>query len=43
MDFGARKFEIRKYVLSQSEETGYSSRVLGLLLHLFAPFELFRG
>jgi GxxExxY protein len=43
MNFGARKFEIRKYVLSQTEAAGHSGRVLGFLLSLFAPFALFRG
>ena len=43
MNFGARKFEIRKYALSQAEKTGCSSSVLGFLVSLFAPFALFRG
>jgi GxxExxY protein len=43
MNFGARKFEIRKYALSQIEEPGYAGRVFGFLLSLFAPFALFRG
>ena len=36
MNFGAKKFEIRKYVLSQSEEPGYAGRVLSFLLPFFA-------
>ena len=43
MNFGARKFEIRKYALSQIEDPGYAGRVFGFLLSLFAPFALFRG
>ena len=43
MNFGAKKFEIRKYVLSQIEEPGYAERVLSFLLPFFAPFALFRG
>ena len=40
VNFGARKFEIRKYALSQIEDPGYAGRVFGFLLSLFA---LFRG
>ena len=43
MNFGARKFEIRKYALSQMADPGYAGRVFGFLLSLFAPFALFRG
>jgi hypothetical protein len=43
MNFGARKFEIRKYALSQIEAPGSAGRVFGFLLSLFAPFALFRG
>jgi GxxExxY protein len=43
MNFGARKFEIRKYALSQMEDPGYAGRAFGFLLSLFAPFALFRG
>jgi hypothetical protein len=44
MNFGAPKFEIRKYVLSQLADSGGSSgNVLSFLLSLLAPFALFRG
>jgi len=43
MNFGARKFEIRKYALSQIDDPGHAGRVFGFLLSLFAPFALFRG
>jgi GxxExxY protein len=43
MNFGAPKFEIRKYVLSQSGESAPSGGALGLLPSLLAFFALFRG
>jgi len=43
MNFGAMKFEIRKYALSQMEDPGHAGRVFGLVLSLFAPCALFRG
>jgi hypothetical protein len=43
MNFGARKFEIRKYALSQIEDAGHAGRVPVFLLSLFAPSALFRG
>ncbi len=36
MNFGARKFEIRKYALSQAWKIGCSSSVLGFLVSTFA-------
>jgi GxxExxY protein len=43
MNFGAPKFEIRKYALSQNDDRSPSGGVLGLLLSLLATFALFRG
>ena len=43
MNFGAPKFEIRKYVLSQADAKPGSGGVLGLLLSVLAPFAFFRG
>lgn len=43
MNFGAPKFEIRKYVLSQADAKPSSGGVLGALLSLLAPFALLRG
>lgn len=43
MNFGAPKFEIRKYVLSQADAKPSSGGVLGALLSLLAPFAFFRG
>jgi len=46
MNFGASRFEIRKYALSQTNEdppAGTPARFLGPLLSLFAAFALFRG
>ena len=36
MNFGARKFEIRKYALSQIEAPGSAGRAFSFLLSLFA-------
>ncbi len=43
INFGAPKFEIRKYVLSQPDDRAPSGNVLGFLLSFLAPFALFRG
>jgi hypothetical protein len=43
MNFGSRRFEIRKYVLSEADDRGPGGRVGSLLLSLFAPLALFRG
>jgi hypothetical protein len=43
MNFGAPKFEIRKYVLSQSDDSTRSGSVLGFLISILASFALFRG
>ena len=43
MNFGARRFEIRKYALSHSIDPSPYRRALGLLLSLLVPFALFRG
>ena len=43
MNFGAPKFEIRKYVLSQADAKPSSGGVLGVLLSLLASFAFFRG
>lgn len=43
LNFGASKFEIRKYVLSQVDEKGGWARAGRLLLSLFAAFAPFRG
>jgi hypothetical protein len=42
MNFGATKFEIKKYVLSQIDEPVHS-RSFASLLSFFASFALFRG
>jgi GxxExxY protein len=43
MNFGAPKFEIRKYVMSQSDDSASSGNVPGFLLSFLVPFALFRG
>jgi GxxExxY protein len=43
INFGAAKFEIKKYVLSRLVDPSPVRTVLGLVLALFAPFALFRG
>ena len=47
MNFGAPKFEIRKFALSQagdgSPRTGDGGRLVGLFGLILAPFALFRG
>ena len=43
MNFGASKFEIRKYVLSQSAAKPNSGGVLGILVSVMAFFPVFRG
>ena len=43
MNFGAPKFEIRKYVLSQVDAKPGSGSVLGVLLSVLASFAFFRG
>ena len=43
MNFGASKFEIRKYALSQTDTKDGCSRAAKLLLSLFAAFAPFRG
>src|SRR5271154_6131668 len=40
MNFGASKFEIRKYVMSQSDDSAPSGNVLGFLLSFLVPFAL---
>ena len=43
MNFGARRFEIRKYVLSQVVDQDRGSGIVGFICSLFAPFVLFCG
>ena len=43
MNFGAPKFEIRKYALSQPPDSGLNAMLAGLLVSLFATFAIFRG
>ncbi len=43
MNFGAPKFTIRKFALSQVDAKAGWSRPSNFLLSLFAPFALFRG
>ena len=43
MNFGAPKFEIRKYALSQADVKIRPGSVLGVLLSVLASFALFRG
>jgi GxxExxY protein len=43
MNFGAPKFEIRKFALSQADAKHRSSGVIGVLLSALASFALFRG
>jgi len=43
MNFGAPKFEIRKYALSQADAKPRSGGVLGVLISLLASFALSRG
>ena len=43
INFGAPKFEIKKYVLSPPGEAGHPGGLLGGILSLFASLALFRG
>jgi GxxExxY protein len=43
MNFGARRFEIRKYALSQDFDKRPNSRLGGFLFSLLASFAFFRG
>ena len=43
MNFGAAKFEIRKFALSQSSSSGHFSNLLLFLTSLFASLAPFRG
>jgi GxxExxY protein len=43
MNFGAQRFEIRKYVLSQVVDQNRSGGMSGFLASIFAPFALFCG
>ena len=43
MNFGAPKFEIRKYVLSQADAKPHSGGVPGVLVSVLASFAFFRG
>jgi GxxExxY protein len=43
MNFGAPKFEIRKYVLSQPPGLSILPKVVNLFISSFASFALFRG
>src|SRR2546425_7535667 len=43
MNFGAPKFEIRKYALSHASGPSLATKLAGLFAPLFATFALFRG
>ena len=43
INFGAPKFEIKKYVLSQTGEASRLAGVIGGIVSLFASLALFRG
>ena len=43
INFGSAKFEIKKYVLSQSINNSTAGRVISLITSLFALFGFFRG
>jgi len=43
INFGAPKFEIKRYVLSRIDQEGRHGALLGGIISLFASFALFRG
>lgn len=43
INFGASKFQVKKYALNNTKQSNRLLSVVGLLLPLFASFALFRG